>query len=1325
MSAPQEQPQEQPPEPPPEPPPPEPEPPPPTYYPADDGRMFTSSSERDSYNSQLAAQRQREADAQSRTDAAISIWARETGQTATSEQRNAAYQTFLQNPSLTADQGIKPWIDKYRADLQAQKEAEAKQAQALNDAVTRAIQNGMTVEEIKSIASELKIPESQVNAALEASVGSKEAAQIVKDVSGLVDNNQISIEKVVKYADENKLPYATVADALTKVIPGVTTNSLVYEKDRQQFNALAKDITDPKDPTKTIKSVSYEDAVSAAIKQGIGLENLAKFFNQSTTEFKATVSSNLGFFADALRKSGINPELGLSDLLGIQAKDTAKALNTLDIDNTINASLKQKESGGLTYNEILDEIEASGMTIDDFVTRYFGQGKTDLLTGLKSESKFTPEQRDLRDDYSAFTSKFNKDNPLTYGEISKYLESKQLSDDQASSLFGISPSELSGYRTDTRLTNRLNQEKADDGKLSLSEILDVVDSSGMSINDFVKRYFGADQESLAASLTKEKQFTPEQRTIRETYSDFVTSLGDKKPTVADVAKFVDTNKLTDAQAETLLGVPAKDLGAYRRDTFITSGLNELEKSDNRLDYTEIVTFAKDNNIPFNEVAKYLAAPDKQESFVKTLEETQTDMGRSPSERLSFQLNQLTNSGKQSGTWDRNEGWDHHAEKMTNYLTNLGVTDLRNIVTKVENRQTQDAFTAGSGDSTYTDYRTVTVPHVIYYDKATGKELHAADQRYDNGAWEFGSEGSGKGSTGYILAPTSKDGVGGVGVTSQWREKYGVQEYAMPVALISAVVAPYLLPELIGTAVGGVELAALGGEAVAGTGLTGMLMSSGLSAPAASLAANTIVKGVYNGLVSEASGGDFEKGFITGGIAPAVAQQVTNYVYGLLPQDFVNKNASSSIAMSRAAGSAVGQLISSGQINPAQILTSASMPIVTEAIVKATDGVVTSNQAKFLAQTVFSGGNNITALANNPLAVLKFVEQNKGLIDEISSGVDPSKTSNKLNISALDSDQQKYLASSGGIQYPGSSIDSSLGTQVAAVGDVLSQGIWVNPLTGEKEGAEAVVQTAPSQLTVFGVKGAIDPLDMSSEFGIPLKKPVEPTDSKVPGASSLEVSPSTPSVISSGPSSVVSSQAPGSTASSGATLGTTDGASTSGVPGGTVGGVFNGTTGGSSTGSTTGAVGGLPGGTSTLPAGSNTQNVILDSILNSPITADTSGQLPTVQAPSDTGAVNNQSVINVPVVPPVEPTGPVTPVTPPTSVVPSVPVVPTTPVSPPLQNDFVAFPTTVDANGTPYVDYGYPSVPSPQLYGIFNLPTPEYTQAAGPMANVGIMSGATQ
>jgi len=45
--------------------------------------------------------------------------------------------------------------------------------------------------------------------------------------------------------------------------------------------------------------------------------------------------------------------------------------------------------------------------------------------------------------------------------------------------------------------------------------------------------------------------------------------------------------------------------------------------------------------------------------------------------------------------------------------------------------------------------------------------------------------------------------------------------------------------------------------------------------------------------------------------------------------------------------------------------------------------------------------------------------------------------------------------------------------------------------------------------------------------------------------------------------------------------------------------------------------------------------------------------------------------------------------------------------------------------TEYIDYAQPQVPAPELYGIYQLPTPEYTRATGPTAPVGIMSGETK
>ena len=164
--------------------------------------------------------------------------------------------------------------------------------------------------------------------------------------------------------------------------------------------------------------------------------------------------------------------------------------------------------------------------------------------------------------------------------------------------------------------------------------------------------------------------------------------------------------------------------------------------------------------------------------------------------------------------------------MADYLANYGIKDLSQVGTRQEVRSLPKTTTVQDGN----DFRAVEGEEatnvIVYYDKLTGKELQAVPTTQNNGMWEFGSEGEGSGSTGYFLGPVQG---GGAGITSSWREKYGAQEYALPVAIVAAVAAPYLLPELIGTAVGGVELAALGGEMTAGTGLTGMLMSAGMSA----------------------------------------------------------------------------------------------------------------------------------------------------------------------------------------------------------------------------------------------------------------------------------------------------------------------------------------------------------------------------------------------------------------------------------------------------------------------------------------------------------------
>lgn len=1273
----------------PEPPPQDQPPPPPTYYPADDGRMFTSSSERDSYNSQLAAQRQREADAQSRTDAAISIWARETGQTATSEQRNAAYQTFLQNPSLTADQGIKPWIDKYKADLQAQKEAEAKQAQALNDAVTRAIQNGMTVEEIKSIASELNIPESQVNTALEASVGSKEAAQIVKDVSGLVDNNQISIEKVVKYADENKLPYATVAGALTKVMPGVTTDSLVYEKDRQQISSIAKD-----------GKVDLGSAMALAIKQSIEPKNLAKFFSTDSTGLVALAEKNLGSVANALRESGIDPGMGMSDLLGLDKTKTVSALKDFDLtaglnklavttdgkstipmdkafeyarannisdadlgrylnitQDVITKSRDQIDTKGkldalqatdntLTLNEVLGLAASKNMTPEDFAKAYLGGAQT-TIDSLNKEASFTPQERTWREAYTLLKT------PPTIDQILTFQNTEKLSDADFQRIFGDITKLTASDLDKARVGQEISALKESGGKLTSNELLGLIGQKQMTIDDFVKTYLGDNKDTLA-QLKAESVYSPQERTWRETMPFDVKDFG-------KITEFQTANKLSDADMQRVFGIPTKSLDAYR----VTTEMNKYAGEDKQLSYAELAQFAKDNNMDLSKLANYLGTDETRPDILKNLQAYVADAQMTPKERLTNQLTEITSGGTKNGVWDKNSGWDHHLEKMVNYLEGYGIKDLNQIGTRVETRNLPATGDVVGGDFRETEGEKAT-NYVVYFDKATGKELQAVPQSQNGGMWRFGSEGEGSGSTGYFLGQTPG---GGAGIASNWEEKYGAKEYALPLAVISAIAAPYLLPELIGGAVSGIELAGLGGGMTAGTGLTGMLMTTGMSAPVATATATAIVRGTYQGLVSEAAGGDFSKGFIAGGVAPVISNMATQEAYKILSNlEGVDLTHEQAVVAARAIGSSLNQLMVNGDIDLTKTLTTSITPLVVDKLVEASGNTLTAAQAKLIVQTAFTGGQNITAMATNPLAVLNFVQNNSKLIDEIASGVSPSATSTQLNTTGLNEIQKTALETSSGGSTDQVVVTAGQDTVMSATGQDTLTGS-----TGTVGTPSVTVTGAVGAPTVGGVLTQ----DVITAQPPPVTTVTDPsvtvTGVKPSEGTALNVDVAAPVVPVSGTTGSTPVVVTGTKDSVSSGLSDTDVITLDTPSGG--------------------------GGADTIPGGSINAGTVTVTAPKEPITADPL-DLPPVLPPSTTTSTTTTTG------------GGATTTNPPITVPPII-VVPGTdiPVTQPAN-------TSTVANG---INYEYPNVPAPELPTYYGMPYPNYLRPMQPYLPMGLAS----
>ncbi len=798
-------------------------------------------------------------------------------------------------------------------------------SKVLQDPITKLVQNGSTASEVAAIGKQIGIDDTTLNAAISTAINTKAAEDIVKGVTALVPAGQsLGYDAIVKYADDNKLAYADVANALKSTFKDTTSeqivNSMVYEKDRQQIDSIAKDVTVN---GKTSRSVALPDAIALAISKGIETDNLAKFFGKTPAEFKTMVSDNLGSIASAVNKAGVDASIGLSDLLGI-SKDTT------------NAAVR----------------------------------RNDLQTGINS---------------LAVTKDGKSSIPLD--KAFEFAATNKLGDEELGSLIGMSVADITKARDTIATSNQLNALRENDGKLTFNEILGVADAKKMSLDDFVKNYLGNDQQTLT-SLKAEAAFSPQERSWRE-------SLPFDPTKIDQVSAFQTSSKLSDADMERVFGVAPKALDTYR----VTSAMNQYAGEDKQLSYSELAKFAEDNKMDLSKVVSYLGTDDTRPDILKGLQAYVADSKLAPQERLTNQLNLVTKEGTASGTWDKNQGWTHHVDKMTNYLTGLGIDDLSKIGTRIENRQTQEAINTGSGDNVYTEYQTVTVPHVVYYDKTTGKELQAVDQRNNNGAWEFGSEGEGKGSTGYILAPTKS---GDVGVTSQWREKYGVQEYAMPVAFIAAVAAPYLIPELVGGVVGGVELAALGGEMAVGTGLTGSLMAAGIPASVAPYAASAIVNGMYQGTVAEATGGDFNQGFVRG-LAPVFGQLTSNAINTVL------SDLQLPAGVDKAAGNAMMQLISTGKIDPAQMLVAGVTPAISSEIQKATG--LNAAQTQLVLNTVISQGKNLQALTN-PATAINFVIANQGVFDKLgtsaATGTTGATKSDPVDLGAFNESQVNAL-----------------------------------------------------------------------------------------------------------------------------------------------------------------------------------------------------------------------------------------------------------------------------------------------------------------------------
>ena len=362
-------------------------------------------------------------------------------------------------------------------------DAEVAQQKQVDEAVTTALQNGFSKEEVSDIAKELNIPEDTITKSFNKVVGSQSAADIILGVSALSGKNQtLTYEKIVKYADDNKLPYIDVAAALKDVLKGQTQDSIldamVYQKDYEKLSPLFQ--TTDKGTT-----VDQNEAIAQAIKSSISFENLAKMLGKTDAQLTTYINNNLGNVADTLRKNNIAPEDNLSAFANIKAEDTTSAINRLDADALTTKNLQAASENGLTLNEILNEIDRREIGIEDFVNQFFGS-QDKLVTQLSEESKYTPEQRVIREEYNDFAKGFSKESPMSYKDLTSFIDKQNLTDDAALKILNLEKSDLDSlnkYRRDTFITEALNELEKSDNRLDYSEIIDFAKQNRRSVNN--------------------------------------------------------------------------------------------------------------------------------------------------------------------------------------------------------------------------------------------------------------------------------------------------------------------------------------------------------------------------------------------------------------------------------------------------------------------------------------------------------------------------------------------------------------------------------------------------------------------------------------------------------------------------------------------------------------------------------------------------------------------------------------------------------------------------------------------------------------------------
>lgn len=626
--------------------------------------------------------------------------------------------------------------------------------------------------------------------------------------------------------------------------------------------------------------------------------------------------------------------------------------------------------------------------------------------------------------------------------------------------------------TTEAILNGLKPFADKDGKITFDAALDYANQNKIPI----------------ANVAKAINVTPEALTKYNTDKQISTGLqaaagADKQLSYDEILNYTAANNFTLEDIVKYIGTPDKQAGLltglqkYAADKPIIEGLQTAAGEDNQLSYSEIVDFAAKNNMDLSNVVNYIGTEDKRSDLLTGLQNYVkeegfrtglSDVKLTDYKGKQYSANDLLNlanqvkqnfdlknssggvyktSGESVG-FDYNEAkklfpegkepttFDQVAIDIARGLLNAGIKDVSELSKYKPTEVTELDYNVEAGPPTETK-----VTKLI--DPETGEEAPSLGATY-----------TGKGGTGYTY---SVDASGKPTFGTAYIDTSDKGQIATLVAFGAAILAPQILPQLIGAApaaVASVE-GAVAQAALGGTGLTGSLVAAGIPASVAGYAATAIVNGIYNGTVAEVTGGDFEKAFIAGGVAPVVGQLTANAVNSIttgLPT-----------GVSSAVGNAVTQLISTGEIDLGQMALAGVKPKVIGTIVDASGGALTAPQARLLIETVASGGKNITSLAQNPAGVVNFVIRNQDVFQSLSTAA-ATNTAQKppaVDLSGLDTVQKEVLTSTPRTEtIQGEALfrdinETELGSEVATTGIVRPPGEMIStdlskPVTGVDE-----------------------------------------------------------------------------------------------------------------------------------------------------------------------------------------------------------------------------------------------------------------------------------